>query len=170
MTEENHSKWFVAQLRPHGLTQARTHLQRQGFETFSPEILQSRIRQGEPHQERRPLFPGYLFVSFDPRANGWTAINNTRGVSRLILNDPRRPRPLPGEFMAGLRARCDTSELATPIDALEVGDQIRVTSGPFMDLITHIESLPDFERVGVLIELMGREVRSSLLRAHVTKA
>lgn len=159
----------MAQLRPHGLAQARAHLKRQGFETFSPVLLESSFKLGKKRNELRPLFPGYLFVRFDPSTNGWTAINSTRGVSRLILNDPRRPIPLPEGLMRTLHDRCDPDENYTTAEDLEIGDEVRVLTGPFAELVTRIEALPGAERVGVLIELMGREVRSSLPRAHVTK-
>lgn len=161
--------WFVAQLRPHGLAQARVHLKRQGFETFSPVLLQSPRNRPNKGNVERPLFPGYLFVNFDPNQTGWTAINSTRGVSRLILNDPRRLRPLPEELIRALQDRCDPEEAYKSEDDLEVGDRVRVLTGPFAELVTKIEALPSAERVGVLIDLMGREVRSSLPRAHVAK-
>jgi len=169
MVNLDRSGWFVAQLRPHGLAQARVHLKRQGFETFSPVILNAHHSQKKKTAEHKPLFPGYLFVHFDPRNNGWGAINNTRGVSRLILNDPRRPLPLPVELMQTLQDRCDPNEIYKTVNDLEVGDHIRVLTGPFAELVTRIETLPDTERVGVLIELMGREVRSTLPRSQVTK-
>ena len=169
MANTDLTTWFVVQLRPHGLALARAHLHRQGFKTFSPEIVNGHDPQLKAKKSRRPLFPGYLFVSFDPSANGWTAINNTRGVSRLILNDPRSPRPLPEQLMAGLFGRCDSSELFSSSDTLEVGDHVRILSGPFADLVTQIDALPDTERVGILVELLGRQVRSSLPRSHVAK-
>ena len=159
----------MTQLRPHGLAQAKVHLKRQGFETFSPVLLESPDRQQQKRTAERPLFPGYLFVHFDPNLNGWSAINSTRGVSRLILNDPRRPRPLPDELIRALQARCDADQNYQGENDLEVGDRVRVLTGPFAELVTKIETLPSAERVDVLIDLMGREVRSSLPRAHVAK-
>ncbi|WPZ31550.1 transcription termination/antitermination NusG family protein (plasmid) [Sulfitobacter sp. OXR-159] len=161
--------WFVAQIRPNGLAQARVHLRRQRFESFSPERMGTRLHQGRLVQKRQPLFPGYLFVQFDPAAAGWTAINSTRGIARLLLQDPRRPRPLPQGLMAGLQARCGPDELVKPADDLQVGDQIRILSGPFADFITQIDHLPDSERVGVLLDLMGRDVRTSLHRNQINK-
>lgn len=67
-------------------------------------------------------------MSFDPSANGWTAINSTRGISRLILHDHRCPRPLPEQLMAGLFGRCDASELFSSGDTLVIGDHIRILS------------------------------------------
>lgn len=169
MTEVNNMGWFVAQLRPNGLALARRHLERQNFETFSPEIPSRERRQGRLQTVNKPLFPGYLFVRFDPRTNGWTAINHTRGVSRLVLNDPRRPAPLPEALMAALRARCESNGDGSAGDDLVVGDRVRIQAGPFEELITQIETLPGPERVGVLIEIMGREVRSTLPRSQVSK-
>jgi transcriptional antiterminator RfaH len=161
--------WFVAQLRPHGLRAARDHLHRQGFETFAPTLTASSLRAGGKSQASKPLFPGYLFVGFDPADPGWIAINSTRGVSRLILTDPRKPRPLSAHLMAGLIARCDGAGVILPPDDLAIGDRIRVLAGPFADLVTTIETLPDQARIGVLIDIMGRSVKTSVPRAQIEK-
>lgn len=161
--------WFVAQLRPQGLKRALDHLHRQDFRTFVPEFEKTTIRNGVQRHNRAPLFPGYIFVSFDPANSGWTAINATRGISRLILSRPNAPTPLPQPLMAGLLARCDNSGLLNPPPALIIGDKIRVLAGPFAEMVTTIETLPDQARIGVLIDLMGRKVKTLLPRSQVEK-
>lgn len=170
MVRTINSSWFVAQLRPQGLMRAQTHLKRQGIESFCPQFLTTIRRAGLQRQSQKPLFPGYLFVSFDPATPGWSAINNTRGISRLILSDPYRPQPLPEALMSGLRARCAESGLLSAPDGLGVGDRIRVLSGPFADLVTTIDTLSGPERIGVLLDLMGRKVKTSLLRNQIEKS
>ncbi len=169
MAQVNDSLWFVAQLRPQGLARAQVHLGNQGFQYFAPEMQTSTIKAGVARQVRKPLFPGYLFVSFDPSAASWTAINSTRGIARLIATNTSAPTPLPAALIAGLRARCDASGLLLPPANLEIGDRIRVLSGPFADLVTTIETLPGAQRIGVLVDLMGRKVRTSLPRDQVEK-
>ena len=66
-------------------------------------------------------------------------------------------------------ARCDASGLLSTGDDLAVGDRIRVLSGPFADLVTTIETVPDAERIGILIDLMGRKVRTSVPRNHIER-
>jgi transcriptional antiterminator RfaH len=161
--------WFAAQLRPQGLKRAVDHLHRQKFETFAPELESTVIRAGVRRQIRKPLFPGYLFVSFDPAIAKWTAINSTRGVARLILDRPDRPTPLPPSFMAEIMARYDKAGHLLPPPNLNVGDTVRVLTGSFAEIVTKIEALPDQERIGVLIELMGRKVKTSLARCQVEK-
>lgn len=169
MTQKSDNLWFVAQLRPQGLARAMAHLANQGFQSFAPEVHTTTIKSGVARQARKPLFPGYLFVRFDPTTTGWAAINSTRGIARLIVNNPHKPTPLPNPLMAGLRARCDASGLLLPPADLEVGDRIRILSGPFADLVTTIEELPGVQRIGVLIDLMGRQVKTSLPREQVEK-
>lgn len=166
-TDDHH--WFVAQLRPQGLARAQEHLHRQSFQTFAPEILTSALRAGVSRKVRKPLFPGYLFISFDPSAPEWNAINSTRGIARLILSDPRHPVPLPRALMAALKARCDASGLLLPAPDYQVGDRIRVLAGPFVDVITTIETLPSPARIGVLIEIMGGKVRTTMPHDQIQK-
>ena len=166
---EHDLPWFVAQLRPQGLKRALDHLQRQNFKTFAPELESTAVRAGVLHQIRKPLFPGYLFVSFDPTDPKWTAINSTRGVARLILDRPHRPTPLPQPLMAEIMARYNEAGVILPPVDLSVGDRIRVLAGPFAEIVTSIEALPDQERIGVLIDLMGRKVKASVIRTQVEK-
>ena len=169
MTPTINSSWFVAQLRPQGLMRAQTHLKRQGIESFCPQFLTTIKRAGLQRQAQKPLFPGYLFVSFDPLIPGWSAINNTRGISRLLLNDPYRPLPIPEALMSGLLARFGENGLLSEQDDIEIGDRIRVLSGPFAGLVTTIETLSGPERIGVLLDLMGRRVKTSLPRNQVKR-
>lgn len=157
--------WFVAQLKPNGLTLACRNLGRQGFAAFVPKRLETVAGKST----RRPLFPGYLFVQFDPARHGWQAVNSTRGITRLLLNDPRAPSPLPAQFMAGMLARCDRDGLLLPPENIEAGDRIRVISGPFADLVTTVDSLDNDQRLRVLIDLMGQKVRTVIPPDSVEK-
>ncbi|WP_171173380.1 transcription termination/antitermination protein NusG [Ruegeria sp. HKCCD8929] len=161
--------WFVAQLRRNGRLLAERNLVRQGYKPFCPSRLETLRVRGRHKTEARPLFPGYLFVQFDPKLPGWHAINSTRGVARLVLNNSQNPRPLPAPFMAGLLARCDRHGLFTPNDELADGDRIRVLSGPFADIVATVERLDTNARLEVLISLMGRDVRTTVSRGIVQR-
>ena len=161
--------WFVAQLKPQGLRLAVQNLDRQGFQHFCPKRLETTIKRGKPVADEKPLFPGYIFVQFDPAQGGWTSINGTRGITRLIIADLRRPNPLPAEFMSGLMARCDTVGVVTAPPDLEIGDTIRVLSGPFAEAVARIEQFTDNERLQILMDLMGQKTRVSVSMKRVEK-
>ena len=165
LDEADADNWFVAQLRPNGAALAERNLARQGFAAFFP----GRMENHRGKMARKPLFPGYMFVRFDPCQPGWQAINSTRGITRLILNDIRSPSPLPAQFMGGLLARCANDGLILPPDEIAVGDRIRVISGPFADLVTTVDSLDQDQRLRILVDLMGQRVRTSIPSGQVEK-
>lgn len=161
--------WFVAQLKPQGLRMAVQNLGRQDFQSFCPKRLETSIKRGRATMAEKPLFPGYLFVQFDPAEAGWTSINGTRAINRLIITDLRKPKPLPAEFMSGLMARCGTLGVVVAPSGLEVGDTIRVLSGPFAEAVARIEQFTDDERLQILMDLMGQKTRISVSKSKVEK-
>lgn len=163
------SNWFVAMVKPNALSIATTHLERQGFPIFSPRRVETRHRGTKSHTGPRQLFPGYLFIQFDPESSSWRKINSTRGISRLVLNNPRTPRPLPSAFIAGLQARCDKDGVLQELDEVKAGDQIRVIAGPFAHFISKVEHVTDDQRVQVLLSMMDQEVRVRLPQNFVQK-
>lgn len=157
-------RWFVVQTKPNGTRLARENLGRQGFETFAPE-------RTEGHMERRkPLFPGYLFVRFDPAATGWQAIRSTRGVTRLLTTERLAPAPMPDGFVPALQAQCDADGLFLSADRMDPGDKVRISSGPFADLIGRIEKLDGKGRLTVFLELLGQITRTEVEARRVVRA
>ncbi|WP_223427504.1 transcription termination/antitermination protein NusG [Tateyamaria pelophila] len=166
---ESGENWFVVQLKPNGLGLAQRNLERQGFAHFCPTRLETLRRAQKTVVAPKPLFAGYLFVQFNAADPNWRAINGTRGIARLLLNDTTHPKPLPAPFVAGLLARCDGSDMLKDHDDLATGDQVRVISGPFAEIVSTVEDLDANQRIRVLIDLMGRKVRLQVPRGAVEK-
>ena len=59
------TSWFLAQFKPNCANIADKNLKRQGFQTFLPMEEETRKRNGKFVTAMRPLFPGYIFVTFD---------------------------------------------------------------------------------------------------------
>jgi transcriptional antiterminator RfaH len=161
--------WFAAQLKPQGATLALTHLKRQGFEAFLPQRQVELRRNNRFSPALEPLFPGYIFVAFDPADPAARAIRSTRGVTRLLGN-ARGPAPLPAGFVAALRARCDTQGLVLPEPELSPGTEVRVLTGPFAGLVGRILTAGAAERVQVLLTLLSSERPVALERARLARA
>jgi transcriptional antiterminator RfaH len=153
------SAWYLAQVRPNQFHIAEHNLARQDFAVFSPTQAETRRRGGRFVSETRPLFPGYLFVSFNPASGAWRTINSTYGVSRLVTFGARVPAPVPHALVAGLMARCDEAGHLLPPQALKPGDRAHVLSGPFAQFVATVESLAPQRRVSVLLEVLGSQTR-----------
>jgi transcriptional antiterminator RfaH len=116
-----------------------------------------------------PVFPGYLFVTFDVDSAPWRRINATLGVARLLTTPSLVPARVPEAFMAALRQRCGPDGLVRPPEILAPGDVVRVLTGPFADTVSRIESLDRDGRIAILMDVMGQAVRVSLPPQSVTR-
>ena len=161
--------WYVAQLKPNGFQKARQNLMRQGYACFMP-MRETIIRKAR--SERcclRPLFPGYLFIGFDPASTQWRAINNTLGVNRLICARADLPQAVPQGMMWEMFNRCREDDVLRPAVDLSVGDAVRVVSGPFAGVLAEVDQVSNQARVALLLDLMGRATRAEFARADLEK-
>ena len=153
--------WYLAQLRPNGRATAERGLARQGFRFFSPQIVTTVRRRGRLAPCASALFPGYLFVAFDPARLAWRAISSTRGVARLV-GMAGRPAPVPADLVDALIARCDATGRLRPPGGLAPGERVRVLSGPFAGIVSEVERVDADRRVHLLLDCLGRQSRVTL--------
>jgi len=150
--------WFVAQLKPNGFATAKANLQRQGYETFMPMQVRTVRHARKESRVLRPLFTGYIFVSFDPLVTQWRAINNTFGVVTLVTGRANTPQRAPEGLMIALMEGCDPEGNILPLPCFHAGDKVRLVSGPFRDALAEVTQASSGERVRLLFDLMGRAV------------
>ena len=116
-----------------------------------------------------PLFPRYLFVSFDPPRDRWPAINSTIGVCRLLAADGS-PLAAPVGVVETLLQSTGPDGLLRHHDDLAPGQRVRLVAGPFADRLGVLARLDDAGRVHVLLELMGQQVSVRVARDWVEPA
>src|ERR1700687_3855048 len=100
------TRWYVVQTHAHAEAKAVAHLERQGFTAYLPRYLKKRRHARRTETVAAPLFPRYLFVSFDPQACRWRSIHSTIGVAPLVGNGADPP-PVPSKVVEGLKRRED---------------------------------------------------------------
>ena len=163
------TRWFVAKTRPNGEQKARFHLQRQGFEVYLPQFLRRISHARRTSWQPRPLFPSYLFVAMSETQQRWRAINSTIGISHLICDD-RGPVPVLRGVVDDLRDAEDEHGLVLTGRKLpfEKGAAVQIMSGAFADHIGRFEDTADDERVVILLDLLGREVRTRVKLDAIT--
>jgi len=156
-------RWYVVHTRANGESRALDNLRRQGFETFLPRHKRRRVHARKVEIVERPLFPRYMFVALDLVTAPWRSILGTFGVNDLLRHGDS-PTPMPDGVVEALQA--DTAahlhDESDPLTRLRAGDAVRVLAGPFADLIGKFQALGESERVIVLLDLLGREVRAQL--------
>ena len=154
-------KWFIAQIKPNSYDKAIHNLTRQGFETFLPKMEVTQRQENKFLLKNVYVFPGYMFVCFDPRITGWAKINNTYGVSK-ILSFNKKPSEISSDLILELQKRYKINTNPTQNPNLKIGDSIKFHSGPFADLFAKVETVDKNNRIWVLLEGMGRRHRIKL--------
>ena len=160
-------KWFVAQYKPNSDLIAKKNLERQGISTFMPLVELTRRKKETFLTEKKPLFPGYIFISFDEKEIHWSVINSTLGINRLLVNN-NTPQIIPQTIIKTLKARCDSSgKLLKRV--IETGSRVQVVKGPFSKIIGKIETINTEKRLSFLYEILGRQTKITLPKSDVIK-
>lgn len=164
--------WLIATTKPRQEYRARQNLLQQGLLPFLPLcIVQRNIRRHHLVMPE-PLFPGYIFIQAEDYSQ-CSAINNTRGVSKLLTDPDGKPSVVKPEIINGIRAMLPNDgplDMRTPENHPWKRNQpLRVLSGPFEHLTGICTSISK-DRVTILLDLLGRGVQISLSSSAVTAA
>jgi transcriptional antiterminator RfaH len=163
--------WYVVYTRAHAEGTAREHLARQGYRVYLPCYRKRRRHARRIEQVLCPLFPRYLFVTFDLVEERWRPILSTVGVCGLVRHGDTPTRVPPGVVEAIERHEADgTFNDLSSAARMREGDAVRVVDGPFAELIGRFCALAETERVIVLLDFLGRQVRATLRADAVVAA
>jgi transcription elongation factor/antiterminator RfaH len=167
--EPNSFRWYVAQTRARQERLAALNLEAQQFETFLPQILKTVRHARRMRTVKAAVFPGYLFIRLDPAQHRWRSVNGTIGVSRLLAGS-EGPMPAPIGVVEALKGYVDGRGYCQLRRDLVAGQQVRVTTGPFVSLMGEVLSMDDKGRTRVLLQIMGGKVVTALERSSLEAA
>jgi len=163
--------WYVVYTHAKSEMKATNHLMRQGFDTYLPVYSTERRHARRVEQIHAPLFPRYIFASLDVTLVPWRAINSTVGVINIV-SQAGRPVPVPTEIIDGLHAREYEDGLIhlNTFEQFKKGDPIQISAGAMHDQIGIFDCTDNSERVVILLNLLGRQVKVRLPAEAVTAA
>jgi transcriptional antiterminator RfaH len=152
--------WYAAKTKSGQDTIACNNLTRQSFAIYYPKMVIERYRQGRITRETEPLFPGYILISFELDNTAWRAINNTRGVYKLLsFSEDGRPSRMPNGEVESLQDKEKQGKLyISEVLRLRRGDLVRLKFGPSTDRIGEVMRARG-ERIEFLMSLLGRRIR-----------
>lgn len=168
MNQSLDKKWCIAQIKPNSYNSAIQNLERQGFETFLPKMEITQRQKNKFLVKNVYVFPGYMFVCFDPLIITWTKINSTYGVSKVLAFN-KKPSEISSDLILELKNRYEINSNPTQNEKLQKGDSIKFYTGPFADLIAKVESVDEKNRIWILLEAMGGYQRLKLQNVKKNK-
>jgi transcriptional antiterminator RfaH len=161
LTLAENERWYVARTLPQREGYAARQLANQGFRAFVPRYWKNRKHARKVETVSAPLFPRYIFIVIDRTRNRWRSINGTLGIDRLLTYGGE-PQAVPIGVVEKLMATADAQGNIRFDFRLREGQAVKITAGPFADLVGQLERLDDNGRVRVLLEILGGKVRVTL--------
>ena len=118
--------WYAVQVKTTHEKRVAAALDYFGFNCFLP-MYESRRRWSDRTRDiELPLFPGYLFTTFDPV--GRVAVLKTPSVIRIV-GIGYTPTPIDDGEIAALQAVVNSGMRALPHPFLQVGKRVRIDGG-----------------------------------------
>lgn len=153
-------RWYAIHTLPRGEEKALQHLQQQGYKAFLPRFHKTRRHARKMEVVIAPLFPRYMFVNLDLTCDHWLPISSTRGVA-YVVRQKGCPIAIPEGVIEALMSRADIQEVV-PLSSLELfnaGSTLEIVEGAFAGQTGIFEKMNDNERVQLLLNVLGREVK-----------
>lgn len=157
--------WFALQVRSRHEVGVADYLNGKGYEWFLPQYTLRKRWSDRVKEVEAPLFPGYLFCRFNPLDR--LPILKTPGVIQVVGN-AHQPIPVDEQEIRAIQALVASGVPNRPWPFMEIGDRVRIDSGPLRGLEGLLVEFKGNHRLVLSVTLLQRSVAVEMDSALVT--
>lgn len=130
------------------------------------------LRRGKKVSAERKFFPGYILVKMEMNDDTWHLVKDTPKVTDFLGGQKGRPVPITDREAEQLIKQIQEGvERPRPSITFEIGEEVRVTDGPFTSFNAVVEGVDEEKaRLKVSVSIFGRATPVELEYSQVDKA
>lgn len=154
----------------------KERIERSGMQHLFGQILVPveevvEVKAGRKAVSERKFFPGYVLIEMEMTDETWHLVKSAPKVTGFIGGSGNRPAPISErEVQSIMQQMQEGVEKPRPKVLFEVGEQLRVTEGPFADFNATVEDVDyDKSRIKVSVLIFGRATPVEVDFAQVEK-
>ncbi len=171
--ESSEAKWYVVHTYSGHENKVKVNIEKivenRGMQDLIHSIIvptedRVEIKNGQRKVKTRKIFPGYVLVKMIVTNESWYLVRNTQGVTGFVGHGSE-PIPLTTEEVR----RMGIEKVTIDLD-VEVGDTVKVISGPFESFMGVVEEVSmEKQTLKVRISMFGRDTPVELEFGQVDK-
>lgn len=139
------------------------------FDIIIPEEQEIEFKSGKRKVTTKRVFPGYVIVNMIMSEDSWYVVRHTPGVTGFV-GSGSKPIALQPEEIEKIFRQMGLIESKPRLIDIEVGENIRVKTGPFENFEGVVrELLLDRGKIRVNISMFGRETPVELDYEQIDK-
>ena len=147
--------WYALYIRSRFEKRTDAELQEKGIESFLPLIEEVHVWSDRKKKVLEPLFRGYLFVKTNLRNK--VDILQAEGVVRFV-SIKNTPSPIPEDQINWVRIVAKRPDAIRREDCIAIGENVRVSAGPFKGVEGFVIKVKDSTRVLVCLSSIAQAV------------
>ncbi|MDQ7817750.1 MAG: UpxY family transcription antiterminator [Melioribacteraceae bacterium] len=159
--------WFALYTKPRHEFKALEQIRALSIEVYLPTIIVKKKWSDRKKKVEEPIFRGYIFIYADGHER-LISIQQSSIVRTICFNG--KPSIIPEWQIENLRRLLSEKPEVFVTDKIEVGAKVRITDGPFSDVIGIVTEYKKGEKyLAVSIDLLRRSVLVRLPEESIVK-
>mgnify|MGYP001261740905 FL=1 len=173
------ARWYVVHVYSGFESKVAQSIREQAQQTGLDELIEEvlvpmeevvQMRRGAKVNAERKFFPGYVLAKMEMTDDAWHLVKDTPKVTGFLGAD-KKPSPISeSEAQRILHQVQEGVERPKPSVTFEIGEQVRVSDGPFTSFNAMVEDVDEERaRLKVAVSIFGRATPVELEYGQVEK-